>query len=101
MITARESGNLRIEITLSAPVKPSAATAVHPDRILLDLPNTTSNDDIRNVSVHANGVRRVRTGQHSMSPLITRVVLELDQAHAYTVNTEGNRIIIMVGLGRL
>jgi hypothetical protein len=97
VITAREEGNLRIEITLSAPVKPSAATAVHPDRILLDLPNTTSNDDTRNVPVHANGVRRVRTGRLSTSPLITRVVLDLDQAHAYTMKTEGNRIIIMVG----
>ena len=97
MIMAREEGNLRIEITLSAPVKPSAATAVHPDRILLDFPNTTSNDDIRNVPVHANGVRRVRTSRHSTSPLITRVVLELDQAHPYTVKTEGNRVTIMVG----
>ena len=97
VITAREEGNLRIEITLSAPVKPSTATAVHPDRIVLDLPDTTSNDDIRNVPVHANGVRRVRTVRLSTSPLITRVVLDLDQAHPYTVKTEGNRIIIMVG----
>ena len=97
VITAREEGNLRIEITLSAPVKPSAATAVHPDRILLDFPNTTSNDDIRNVPVHVNGVRRVRTGRLSTRSLITRVVLDLDQAHPYTVKMEGNLIIIMVG----
>ena len=97
VITAREEGNLRIEITLSAPVKPSATTAVHPDRILLDFPNTTSKDDIRSVPVHANGVRRVRTGRLSNSSLATRVVLDLDQAHPYSVRTEGNLIIIMVG----
>jgi len=97
VITSREEGNLRIEITLSAPVKPSAATAVHPDRILLDFPNTTSNDDVRSVPVHVNGVRRVRTGRLSTSPLITRVVLELGQAHPYTVKTKGNLIIIMIG----
>ena len=70
VITAREEGNLRIEITLSAPVKLSAATAVHPDRILLDFPNTTSNDDITNVPVHANGVRRVRAGRLSSQILL-------------------------------
>jgi hypothetical protein len=97
VIPAREEGNLRIEITLSAPVKPLAATAVHPDRILLDFPNTTSNDDTRNVAVHANGVRRVRTSRHSARPLITRAVLELDQAHHYTVKTDGNLVIVTVG----
>ena len=40
--TAREEGNLRVEITLSAPVKPSVETAVDPDRILLDFPNTSA-----------------------------------------------------------
>jgi len=93
---AREGTDLRVEVTLSAPVKPSVETAVHPDRILLDLPDTVFHNDIKNVSVNTNGVRRVRTGQHSTSPLITRVVLDLDQAHLYTVETEGNRIVLRV-----
>jgi len=93
---AREGTDLRVEVTLSAPVKPSVETAVHPDRILLDLPDTVFHNDIKNVSVNTNGVRRVRTGQHSTSPLITRVVLDLDQAHLYTVETEGNRIVLRI-----
>ena len=54
-----------MELTLSAPVKPSFETASNPDRILLDLPDTASNDNLRSVAVNANGVRRVRTGQHN------------------------------------
>ena len=77
---ARQGGNLRVEIMLSAPVKPSSETASNPDRILLDLPDTISNDNIKSVAVHANGVRRVRTGQHSTNPLVTRIVLDLDRA---------------------
>ena len=94
--TVRQGNSLRVEVTLSAPVKPSFETASNPDRILLDLPDTTSNDRVKTVSVNANGVRRVRTGQHSTSPLITRVVLDLDQAHPYTVNAEGNRIVVTI-----
>jgi hypothetical protein len=92
-----DGGELRVEVTLSSAVKPSVQTAVHPNRILLDFPNTACNDSARNVAVNANGVRRVRTGQHSTTPLITRVVLDLDQAHPYALKTEGNRIILTVG----
>jgi hypothetical protein len=94
--TVRLGSSLRVEVTLSAPVKPSFETASNPDRILLDLPDTTCNDKIKNISVNVNGLRRVRTGQHSTSPLITRVVLDLDQAHPYTVNAEGNRIVVTI-----
>ena len=94
--TARQGADLRVEVTLSAPVKPSFETASNPDRILLDLPDTTCNDGIKRFAVNANGVRGVRTGQHSARPLITRVVLDLDQAHPYTVKTEGNRIVVTI-----
>ena len=40
---AREGTDLRVEITLSAPVKPTVETAANPDRILLDFPGTTCN----------------------------------------------------------
>ena len=92
----REGEYLRLEVTLSSPVKPSVETAIHPDRILLDLPDTICTDQTKEVDIHANGVRRVRTAQHSTSPFITRVVLDLDQARSYSVKAEGNRIILLV-----
>ncbi len=91
-----DGGGLRLEITLSSPVQPSVETAVNPDRILLDLPATNAPANTKK-EVNANGVRRVRTGQHSTVPPVTRVVLDLDQAHSYTTKVEGNRIIVMVG----
>jgi hypothetical protein len=94
--TARHGSDLQVEVTLSAPVKPSVETASNPERILLDLPETACGDKIKIVAVHANGVRRVRIGQHSVNPLVTRVVLDLDQAHLYAVKTEGNRIVVTV-----
>jgi hypothetical protein len=93
----RQGSGLRVEITLSAPVQPSIETASNPDRILLDLPETICNDDIKTVTVQANGLKRVRTGLHSTSPIVTRVVLDLDQVHPYTAKTEGNRIVLMIG----
>src|SRR5579864_6286656 len=97
LTVVRQGSGLRVEITLSAPVKPSIETASNPDRILLDLPDTICNDNIKTVTVQANGLKRVRTGQHSTNPVITRVVLDLDQVHPYTAKMEGNRIVLTVG----
>lgn len=97
-VTAVEEGaGLRVEITLNGAVDPSVETAVSPDRILIDLPSTTCNACTQKVAVNANGVLRVRTGQHSTAPMVTRVVVDLDQAHPYTLKTEGNRVILTVG----
>src|SRR5271165_1082906 len=89
--------DLRIEVTLNSSVSPSVETAVNPDRILIDLPETTCNACTQNVSVNSSGIRRVRTGQHSTRPMVTRIVVDLDQAHPYTMRTEGNRVILTVG----
>ena len=91
---ARAGADLRVEITLSAAVQPAVETAENPNRILLDFPNTFSTP--KNVSVNANGVRSVRAAQHSRTPLVTRVVLDLDQPHPYNIRTEGNAVILIV-----
>ena len=96
VMTAREGSALRIEITLSAPVKPSVETAKNPARIVLDFPGTAFRENKGNISVHANGVRRIRTGLHSANPLITRVVIDLDQVQPYVVAINGNRVTLTV-----
>jgi len=93
---ARDGGNVRVEVTLSAPVRPSIETAINPDRILLDFLDTIANRDEQK-EVNLDGLRRVRTAQHSAVPPVTRVVIDLDHAHAYTMKAEGNTIIVTVG----
>jgi len=94
--SSRQGSDVRIEITVTAPVKPSVETAVNPDRILLDFPNTICSNSTRNVLVHANGVRQVRTAQHSTAPYVTRVVLDVDEIRPYVVTAEGTSIILTI-----
>jgi hypothetical protein len=93
----QEGADLRVEVTLNGSVNPSVETAIGPDRILIDLPGAICTDSTKSVPVNANGIRRVRTGQHSTAPMVTRVVVDLDQVHPYTMKTEGNRVILTVG----
>src|SRR5271169_4458451 len=74
---ARDGSGLRVEVTLSSPVQASAETAVNPDRILLDLRGAITNGNTQK-TVNTDGVRRIRMGQHSTAPPVTRVVLDLD-----------------------
>src|SRR5579862_8573901 len=97
--TVRDGENLRVEITLTAPTKPAHETAIHPDRILLDFPDTANGAGTENVAVGANGIRRVRIGRHSESPPITRVVIDLDRPHPYSVTANGNRILVTIAPG--
>lgn len=97
VVAAQQGNTLRVEITLNAPVTPSVETAENPHRILLDLPGTTAGSKNKTLSVNANGVRRIRTGQHSTNPMVTRVVLDLDQAREYTVQSHGNVVVVLVG----
>jgi hypothetical protein len=92
-----DGAEVRVEITLSAPATPAVDTAVHPDRILLDFPGSAGKGDFRDITVNADGVRRVRTAQHSANPPVTRVVIELDQVHAYNIRPNGNVVTVVVG----
>jgi hypothetical protein len=96
---SQDGTDVRVEITLSAAVEFSVEKAENPDRILLDFPDTTCNSSTKSVAVNRNGISRVRTAQHSTNPMVTRVVLDLDQPHQYTVKSEGNVVTLTVSTG--
>ena len=93
------ANNLRVEITLSAPLSasPKVTLAINPDRLVLDLPNTSSDTKQQQVSVNYKGVRRVRLGLNSAAPPVSRVVVDMDQAHPYTVQSDGFRVTLIIG----
>ncbi len=94
----RDSADVRVEITLTAPIDgaPTVSLANHPDRLVLDLPNTLSNAKQEQVSVNYKGVRRIRLGLNSAAPPVTRVVVDLDQTHPYVLRSDGNRVMLIV-----
>jgi hypothetical protein len=95
----RGSGDVRVEVTLSATIGVSAnvTSAKNPDRLVLDLGNTLSGARQQQVVVNYKGVHRVRLGLNSTTPPVTRVVVDLDQAHPYVLRSEGNLVLLIVG----
>ena len=96
VVVARDGANLRVEIILSSPVQASVITANHPDRLVLQLPNTIYPTKPHTIDVNWTGVQRVRTALHSANPPTTHVVVDLDQARPYTLTSDGQRLILTV-----
>jgi hypothetical protein len=92
----RGDGKVKIELTLTTSVTPAVTVTTSPDRLVLDLPDTTTNARQQRIAVNRNGVKRVRVGLNSASPLVTRVVVDLDTAHPYELATTGNTITLTV-----
>ena len=93
---SRSGKDVRIEVTLNAVVKASVSTAVHPDRLILELPKTTSSAKQQRIPVYFDGVRMVRFGLHQSAPAATRLVVELDQAQPYSLTTDGSHVVLTV-----
>lgn len=96
MQVVKAGRDVRVEITLSGPVKPTVSVAKNPERLVVELPNTVSAGKQKQEMVHAAGVRRVRIGLHQADPPITRVVVDLEESTPYQLLTEGNRVTLVV-----
>jgi hypothetical protein len=92
----RNGSELKFEITLNQPVKPIVTLARDPDRLVVDLPNTTAAAKQERRSVDQGGVKAVRLGLNSTDPLITRMVVDLEEARPYGVNATGNKITLSI-----
>lgn len=92
----RNGDQLQVEIILSSPVTPSVITATGPDRLVLELPNTSSDARQKRLPINRDGVKAVRFGLNTATPPLTHVVVDLDSARAYQLATEGNKVILTV-----
>ena len=94
----RVGADLKIEITLSQPVQPGVMLANHPDRLVLDFPNTSSDARQQRKDVNEGGVKVIRFGLNSTSPLVTRLIIDLDEYRPHAIATQGNKIIVTIPL---
>jgi AMIN domain-containing protein len=92
----RDGADVTIQIMLTGAVQPAVETATNPDRLVLVLPGTLSDAKQKHFPLDANGVRGVRVGLNSANPPVTRVVVDLKEAHAYTLSADGKAITLRV-----
>ena len=85
---------VKIEVTLTQPVVPTVIVATNPDRLVLELPNTSSSAKQQRAVVNQGGVKMVRIGLNSANPPVTRVVLDLVEPRLYELATDGKKVTL-------
>ena len=85
-----------VSVRLSSSVVPGIIVAKDPDRLVLQFANTAVPQRQQLALVEQNGVRAVRIGLNKSDPPVTRVVVDLNQAHPYSVSMNGNTVTLTV-----
>jgi AMIN domain-containing protein len=95
IVVSDRNGRTQVELVTSAPVEVSTSTATHPDRLIIDLPNTVDGTNLPKMLVKTNGVRSVEIARTPILPDRTRIVVELDKPFACQLSTEDEHISLV------
>ena len=89
---ARSSDALNIEISGSGPMTAKTMKLTHPDRVVVDIPNSVLQGRAREIAVNSNDVKSVRVGRFQEGT--TRVVVDMAQMRDFQIVPEGNKLVV-------
>jgi type IV pilus assembly protein PilQ len=89
---ARGSDGLNIEISGSGPMTARTMKLTHPDRVVVDIPNSVLQGRAREISVNSGDVKSVRVGRYQEGT--TRVVVDMAQMRDFQIAPEGNKLVV-------
>ena len=91
-----QPNGLAIAIAASAPLTPQALQLSAPDRLVFDFPGYVLHGSNRSIPVHNGSVEQVRLALFSVTPPVTRIVVDLKQPLKFEITSSGNKIVIEI-----
>lgn len=91
---SRAAQGIEVSIVATGPLTPKAMTLTAPDRLVIDLPNTTSSRKAREIAVNSAEVKAVRVARFQVNPPVTRVVVDLAAPRDYELLPSGNTLTL-------
>lgn len=88
---------VRLQVQTSAPLTPQVQVISSPERLVIDLPNSTPGRSLRGFPVNQGEVRGVRTGLFSQSPAVTRIVVDLNTPQWYRITPDASGFVVSFG----
>jgi type IV pilus assembly protein PilQ len=89
---ARSGDALNIEISGSGPMTAKTMKLTHPDRVVVDIPNSVLQGRAREIPVNSSDVKTVRAARFQEGT--TRVVVDMAQMRDFQVVPEGNKLVV-------
>jgi type IV pilus assembly protein PilQ len=95
-ISVAQGGDaLNIEISGSGPMTAKTMKLTHPDRVVVDIPNSVLQGRAREIPVNSSDVKTVRAARYQEGT--TRVVVDMAQMRDFQVVPEGNKLVVRLG----
>jgi type IV pilus assembly protein PilQ len=95
-ISVAQGGDaLNIEISGSGPMTARTMKLTHPDRVVVDIPNSVLQGRAREIPVNTSDVKTVRAARYQEGT--TRVVVDMAQMRDFQVVPEGNKLVVRLG----
>ena len=91
------SSALEVEISGNGAFEYRTMQLSNPDRLVVDIPNVLSQIRQKELSVNSAPLRSVRVGQLSRSPLVSRVVMDLDSKIPFQVRHKSDALVVTLG----
>jgi type IV pilus assembly protein PilQ len=91
----RGAEEIRVEISAHGAIAPKVSTADSPARLIVDLPATSMVTRPSHIAVGSAGVKDVRVAMDGHNPPTTRVVVDLEQACRYELDTAADGRIVL------
>ena len=96
MNAAADGDAVRIEIGLTSPVKPIVHMAGQMGLLVLDFPNVALQTQSRRIMINHAGVGEVHAAVHSAVPLDTWIVVRIDSARPFGIDTAENKLVLRI-----
>ena len=91
----RGTDEIRVEINARGAMTPKLSTADSPARVIVDLPGTVMVTGQSHITVGSAGVKGVRIGMDGQTPPTTRVVVDLEHACRYELNSAADGKLVL------
>ena len=91
----RGAEEIRVEISARGVVTPKVSTADSPARLVVELPGTVMATGQSHITVGSAGVKDVRIGMDGQKPPTTRVVVDLEHACRYALNSSADGKLVL------
>src|SRR5579859_752604 len=88
----RGADTLNIEISGSGPMAAKTMRLSHPDRVVVDIPNSLLQGRPREIAVNSADVKSVRAARYQVGT--TRVVVDLAHSSEFQIMPEGNKLVV-------
>ena len=89
---ARGDDALNIEISGSGPMTAKTMRLTHPDRVVVDIPNSLLQGHAKEIAVNSGDIKTVRAARYQVGT--TRVVVDMAQQREFRIVPAGNKLVV-------